>query len=553
MASGGAKPLRETNPPIPGGLETERLFGAAVKPWGIPTFVGVFGAGILAWMAGADLWILALLVTGVGAVLTGIYWLRKRITRQGKVFPPWLLAIPIIAAQLVAAGFAITYHGIDGGMWFALTMMSAVAGQSLDKNWAMAVGIFGGLLVILVAVASGQFDLARSPAIFAGSIYVPVMAGLAGTQRAAAVELSDAANRDRISLLETHNRQVEALINSLQEGLVTTNCDGRVERWNPALFAMTGRSAAEVAGAPIDEALLLSDGSGPLTGIRHPCVAAKGGGVTTGSPLGEPERDLFLVTDDETEIPVTISASPFPIDHTDHGVVAVVTDVSRERGVSEMRDSLISLVSHELRTPLTMTVGFAELLADGAVEGEDARQCAAQIRDATTRLASMIEDLLTTAVIEAGELKLVMEDVPVRTMIGSVISRFPEYSSRLIVDVAPNLTVRGDPDGLEHVFTNLVGNALKYSPSDSEVTVKATAGEYEVVISVSDKGIGIAPEEAERIFERFGRSLSDEVQRLPGTGLGLFIASEIAAAHDGRVDLASAPGEGTTFTVHLPA
>lgn len=545
--------MRETNSPNSIGLETERLFGAAVKPWGIPTFVGVFGAGILAWLAGADLWILALLVVGVAAVLAGTYWLRLRITRQGRVFPPWLLAIPIIAAQLVATGFAITYHGIDGGMWFALTMMSAVAGQSLDRNWAMAVGTFGGLLVVAVALATDQLDLARSPAIFAGSIYVVVMAGLASSQRAAAVELADEANRDRISLLETHNRQVEALINSLQEGLVTTDGDGRVEMWNPALFAMTGRSAAEVAGASIDEALRLSDGSGTLKGIRHPCVAAKAGGVTTGSPLGEPERDLFLVTDDEIKVPVTISASPFPINHGNHGVVAVVTDVSRERGVSEMRDSLISLVSHELRTPLTMTVGFAELLADGAVEGEDARRCAIQIRDATARLASMIEDLLTTAVIEAGELKLVIEDVSVRAMIGSVVSRFPEYSSRLIVRIAPELSVQGDPDGLEHIFTNLVGNALKYSPSDSEVNIWASTESHEIVISVADTGIGIAPEDAMRVFERFGRSGSDEVQRLPGTGLGLFIASKVVEAHGGRIELTSAPGEGSTFSVHLPA
>lgn len=545
--------MRKINPPNTSGLETERLFGAALKPWGIPTFVGVFGAGILAWRAGADLWILALVVAGVAAVLTGTYWLRLRITRQGKVFPPWLLAIPIIGAQIAAAGFAIAYHGIDGGMWFALTMMSAVAGQSLDRNWAMTLGLFGGLLVLVIALATGQFDLSRSPAIFAGSIYVVVMAGLANSQRAAAIELADVANQERISLLETHGRQVETLINSLQEGLVTTDTSGRVDRWNPALFAMTGRSAAEVTGAPVDEVLALSDGADLMTGSRHPCIAAKEGGITAGSPLGEPERDLFLVTKDGIEIPVTISASPFPINHGDHGVVAVITDVSRERGISEMRDSLISLVSHELRTPLTMTVGFAELLADGAVEGEDARRCAVQIRDATTRLASMIEDLLTTAVIEAGELKLVMEDVSVRTMISSVTSRFPEYSSRLIVDIEPELSVQGDPDGLEHVFTNLIGNALKYSPDDSEVSIGASLGGDEVVISVTDAGIGIAPEDAETIFERFSRSPSDEVQRLPGTGLGLFIASKVVEAHGGQVDLVSTPGEGTTFSVRLPA
>lgn len=545
-------PLREKNLPSPEGLETERLFGAALKPWAIPTFIGVFGAGILAWLAGADFRVLVLLVAGVAAVLTGIYWLRKRITRKGDVFPPWLLAIPIVAAQLVATGFAITYHGIDGGMWFALTMMSAVAGQSLDRNWALSVGVVGGLLVLVVAVVTDQFDLARSPAIFAGSIYVVTMAGLASTQRAAAVELSDTANRERISLLETHNRQVEALINSLQEGLVTTSNEGRVERWNPALFAMTGRSAAEVVGAPVDEALELSDGSTTLKGSRHPCVIAREGGVTTGSPLGEPERDLFLVAEDKSEIPVTISAAPFPIDHGEHGVVAVVTDVSRERNVSEMRDSLISLVSHELRTPLTMTVGFADLLADGAVEGEDARQCAVQIRDATSRLSSMIEDLLTTAVIEAGELKLVAESCDARALIESVASRFPDSSDRIKLNVPEELTLNGDPDGIEHVLTNLISNALKYSPNHAPVTITATGGAFETTISVSDEGIGIAPSDADHIFERFNRASNEDVQRLPGTGLGLFIASQVAEAHGGSVSLESAPGEGATFTLHLP-
>lgn len=553
MASRGARPLRQINPPNTNSLEIERLFGAAVRPWGIPTFIGVLGAGILAWRAGANLWILALLVASVAAVLTGIYWLRLRITRQNKKFPQWLLAIPIIGAQLVSATFAINYHGIDGGMWFALAMTSTVAGQSLHKKWALTLGLFGGLLVIVIALVTGQFDLSRSPAIFASSIYIVVMAGLASAQRAAAIELADHANREQISLLETHNRQVEALIYSLQEGLVTTDNCGQVDRWNPALFAMTGRSSSEVTGAPVDEVLTLSDGTDLMTGSRHPCIAAKHGGISAGSPLGEPERDLFLMTKDGTEIPVTISASPFPINHVDNGVVAVITDVRRERGISEMRDSLISLVSHELRTPLTMTVGFADLLADGAVEGEDARRCAAQIRDATTRLAAMIEDLLTTAVIEAGELKLIIEDVSVSSMIDSVTSRFPEYSSRLILDIPPGLCVRGDPDRLEHVFTNLIGNAIKYSFDDSPVSVKASSVNHEVVISVTDGGIGIAPEDSETIFERFGRSKRVEVQRLPGTGLGLFIASKVVEAHGGSIDVASIPGEGTTFTVRLPA
>lgn len=534
------------------GLEIERLFGAAIKPWGIPTFIGAFGAGIFAWLAGADPWILVLIVFGIATVLLGSQALRVNMARRGRIFSPWLIAIPIISAQLLATGFAISYGGMEGGLWFALTMISTVAGQSLDKKWALGIGALGALLVIAIALLTDQFDISHGPAIFAGSVYVFTMAGLANHQRTAAITLADSTNRDRIQNLETHNQQVEAIIGALQEGLVTTDFEGRVERWNKALETLAGRRLDEVEGKQIHKVLRLAKKDGELEEAEHPCVRARSGRFVAGSPIGEPERDLFLITDDEILIPVTVSAAPFPRDHDQHGVVAVITDVSRERGISEMRDALISLVSHELRTPLTLTMGFADLLADGAVQGEEAREYAIQIRDSTARLATMIEDLLTTAVIEAGELKLVTERVVLDELINTVVERFSASTSSIETTIPSGISVSGDAEKLEHVFSNLIGNSIKYSPENSPIRISARVDADEAVISVKDEGIGIEPELQSHIFERFTRSPDENVQRLPGTGLGLFIASEIAKAHGGSITVTSSPGSGSTFEVRLP-
>jgi signal transduction histidine kinase len=175
-----------------------------------------------------------------------------------------------------------------------------------------------------------------------------------------------------------------------------------------------------------------------------------------------------------------------------------------------------------------------------------------------TRLRNLIEDLLTQSRIDAGRLRLDLSTVDLRTVLQSVLMAMSPLASASDVklDLASpdegNLTVQGDPQQLEQVFTNLISNALKFTSAGGSVQVSLAGTDDGVVVRVRDTGMGIPPEEFHNLFTRFFRASNAAEAALPGTGLGLAIVQEIVHRHGGTVDVESELGEGTTLTVWLP-
>lgn len=229
------------------------------------------------------------------------------------------------------------------------------------------------------------------------------------------------------------------------------------------------------------------------------------------------------------------------------------------------KSDFLSMVSHELRTPLTSIVAFADLLGKhGAGGDENAARALAGIEANSQALMLMINDILEMSRLDAGRVKLNAEVVDVGDVVGMVRATVGPLAAKehlaLTSEVAPDVPlVRADFDKLVHVLQNLCGNAVKFTPDGGSVHLEASfhpaaapAGGDEVWLTVTDTGIGIAPADQKRIFEKFVQVDSSSTRRYNGTGLGLAIVREYAEMHGGTVSVESEAGQGAAFTVRIP-
>ena len=228
------------------------------------------------------------------------------------------------------------------------------------------------------------------------------------------------------------------------------------------------------------------------------------------------------------------------------------------RRLERVRIDFVANVSHELRTPLTSIKGFTETLREGALEDPgNARRFLDIIRKHTDRIITVVDDLLTLSRMEGAEAPLNLAELDLSDLVDEVVQGLgPAASAKrlaLSVALARPAPFRGARARLVQVVTNLLDNAVKYTPEGGRVTVALTRTEGLYALAVSDTGVGIEPWHLGRIFERFYRADKARSREMGGTGLGLAIVKHIVQAHGGTVAVASTVGQGSTFTVRLPA
>ncbi len=219
----------------------------------------------------------------------------------------------------------------------------------------------------------------------------------------------------------------------------------------------------------------------------------------------------------------------------------------------------VANVSHELKTPLTSIQGFAQSLLDGTADSPEARKQAAQIiYDEAGRMHRMALDLLDLARLQGGTADLNMSAVDVRGLLQHAVEKFSPQAQKANVTLRLNApenlpSIFGDGDRLAQVFTNLVDNALKFTPADGHIALSAKTDGVWIEVEVADSGVGVEEEALPRLFDRFYQvDPSRAGGESHGAGLGLAIAHEIVQAHGGKIGVRSLVGHGTTFTIHLP-
>lgn len=337
------------------------------------------------------------------------------------------------------------------------------------------------------------------------------------------------------------------VVGSSSDGIFVVSGAGTVLSWNPAMERITGYLADEVVGRPSGDVLRIP--GGPRVDGSPPTELALG--------VVEPQ-DALILRRDGSDRWIRYSSSTMP-ERQGSGTSHVVTarDVTAELEAEQMKRDFVATVSHELRTPLTPLKGLLQSLNKGLVE--DSPQArheyhAIMLRQAE-RLERLISDLLDVSRFDAGHLPMDAVPVELGALLGREIADASQLTAvREVRFERPEcpVWVVADPLRLGQIVTNLLSNAYKYSTEGAPVIVELTKLEDFALVSVQDRGEGIAIDDQDRVFERFYRVDKGLTRTAGGFGLGLFIARRLAEAMGGGLVLSSRPGEGSTFSVSLP-
>lgn len=333
----------------------------------------------------------------------------------------------------------------------------------------------------------------------------------------------------------------QALFDSLVEGLLLVDPEGRVQFANRAFFELFGITS-DVRRKNFIEVLRLPELAGLIERLK-----------TEGRVL-----DYGLTLPGAAERYFNINAAAVHSENFHEGNVLVFHDLTRLKQLERTREEFVANVSHELRTPLSLIKGYVETLLDGVKnDPQTAEKFLRIVGRNVDRLAFLIEDLLTISKLESGQISLNRETVALSPVAQNTFDELRGHAAARGIRLRNELkdeTVWADRERLQQVFFNLLDNAIKYGREDGDVLVQArTVSKNEVEVRVQNDGGGIPAAAIERIFERFYRVDKARSREAGGTGLGLAIVKHIVLAHGGRVWAQSEPGRGATIFFTLPA
>ena len=344
-----------------------------------------------------------------------------------------------------------------------------------------------------------------------------------------------------VAQIRKDHEEMKSVLAGMEEGVIATDRKQKILLFNPGAAALLDFAPETASGKLLWEVVREEE-------VIQAAKESVESGERRSFQLG-PVRGRHL----------DVSVYPWPAEGPGEGVVIVAHDATESVRYQELRKEFVANVSHELRTPLTMIKGFLETLQDGAItDTVKGPEFLATIAKHVDQLTNLVSDLLELSRLEsrAGLPRLTRVEIA-GTLVKVVDFMRPAAEKRrqaLELSVNGGLPgVAGDPDYLERAVSNLIDNAIKYTPEGGKVRVSARAAGDEVVIEVVDSGIGIPPEDLPRIFERFYRVDKSRSREMGGTGLGLSIVKHVVQVHGGVVDVESEVGKGSTFRVRLPA
>jgi len=343
--------------------------------------------------------------------------------------------------------------------------------------------------------------------------------------------------------------QPEMILDMEFRGILVADADWRIRYVNRTVLRAAGCSPEDLLGEHLIVAINKIPHRGALEDLQHALVRL------TVSP---PERVESLIV--PVRLPgrkfLRVHSMPFRPPGYASGYLLAFTDATREGEIDEMKTDFISVASHEMRTPMTSIKGSIELLL-GGYAGElpaESTELLGICLTAVDRLIRLINDLLDISKIESGKMELHLAKLNISDCVHKSMRSLRSLAEVNKVTIQAKHDERlpevmADRDRLEQVITNLLSNALKYSPADKEVLIRVAAVDNVVRVSVSDEGPGIPPDQVGRVFDRFQQLAGAK----KGTGLGLAIARALVEQHRGRMWVESELGLGTSFYFEIPA
>ncbi|MBJ7623494.1 cell wall metabolism sensor histidine kinase WalK [Weissella confusa] len=445
----------------------------------------------------------------------------------------------IIGVVEVRASLETTYDNLNhiSLIYFSASLLAVVLGV------VMAVIISRSLTKPIAEINDRTTRIAQGD--YSGGILVrsnDEIGQLAENVNALAVRIEETTNST-----EFERRRLDSVLEHMTDGVIATDRRGSINIINTAALQMTGMEDSNVAlGQSILEVLQIAD--------RYNLRELLDNQDELLLDFSNEERQLII----RAYFSLIQRASGFI-----SGLVIVLHDVTEQQRIEEERRQFVSNVSHELRTPLTSVKSYVDALQEGAIEDpEVAKSFLAVAQDETTRMIHMINDLLELSRMDSGTMKLETEYVNVGELFNYILNRFdmiianddkPEKYYTIKREITNSqIWVELDTSKFTQVVDNIMNNAIKYSPDGGVITARMIDRKTEVVLSITDQGLGIPKKDLGHIFDRFFRVDKARSRAQGGTGLGLAISKEIIELFGGKIWVDSSEGKGSTFSISLP-
>ena len=489
-------------------------------------------------------------VAGIGSLIVLIlcFWLpRKHETGIG-IFV-YLLTVAVTATTIITSGGVVSPFLV---MWIIVAIFAGFFG-------AIILGIMG-LLVILQIISTSvqqginiQFIIGY---LFFG--FLPLIFSLVLWIRRQKTDDNTSNLENRLSAVESKS---DVVINAIDDGVLAISKDGNIELINPSAQQIIGWDQGDALGLNWKSVLKLvtSDGK-DVEDLENPIAQS----LSKNQPTHNDK--LFLLTSSEKRILVSIVSSPVGTDG--EGIIVVFRDITKEKAEEREQAEFISTASHEMRTPVASIEGYLGLALNPATAhiDEKARDFITKAHESAQHLGRLFQDLLDISKVEDGRMKNNPKIINVNEFLKDIFDGLATKADEKqlnyifmpdIIDegreksLQPIFYANIDPDHFREVVSNLIENAIKYTPS-GEVVVNVTGDDKQISISVKDSGIGIPAEDIPHLFQKFYRVDNSDTREIGGTGLGLYLSRRLAEAMSGNLRVESKYKEGSTFYLEIP-
>ena len=489
-------------------------------------------------------------VTGIGSLIVLIlcFWLPRKHETEIGIFV-YLLTVAVAATTIITSGGVISPFLV---MWIIVAIFAGFFG-------AIILGIMG-LLVILQIIATSiqqginiQFIIGY---LFFG--FLPLIFSLVLWIRRQKTDDNTSNLENKLSAVESKS---DVVINAIDDGVLAISKDGNIELINPSAQQIIGWDQGDALGLNWKSVLKLvtSDGK-DVEDLENPIAQS----LSKNQPTHNDK--LFLLTSSEKRILVSIVSSPVGTDG--EGIIVVFRDITKEKAEEREQAEFISTASHEMRTPVASIEGYLGLALNPATAhiDEKARDFITKAHESAQHLGRLFQDLLDISKVEDGRMKNNPKIINVNEFLKDIFDGLATKASEkqlnyiFMPDIVgeskekslqPIFYANIDPDHFREVVSNLIENAIKYTPS-GEVIVNITGDDKQISISVKDSGIGIPAEDIPHLFQKFYRVDNSDTREIGGTGLGLYLSRRLAEAMSGNLRVESKYKEGSTFYLEIP-
>jgi PAS domain S-box-containing protein len=347
---------------------------------------------------------------------------------------------------------------------------------------------------------------------------------------------------------------IDAVFSSIGEGAIATDEFGRIVRINYSALQLLGFNEQEVIGKWYPSVVVAIHENGSKVNLMDRSITKA---FISGNPVIE---TTYYLTKKGDRLPVTITVSPVLISGRPIGAINLFRDITQEYEIDRMKSEFISLASHQLRTPLSAIKTYSHMLLEGFMGklNKDQNQALESIVDASDRMVQLTDTLLNITRIESGSITISKSKVNLRAVAEKVIHEqlLDAQSKNIVISIeSPDkpAIVNTDKFIVKEILTNIISNAIKYTPEKGKIILAIKPKKDEILCSVSDNGIGIPKAHQDQIFNKFYRAPNVLGRDTTGTGLGLYLIKSLAERLDIPISFESTENKGTTFYFSLPA